>query len=134
MIDNRSVVDIIYYSAFVKIGLKDSDLKLVTTPLYGFTGDFVMPHGTIVLPLTVEEYPRTLTVMTEFIVVDCSSTFNALLGKPNLKTLKAITSIYYLAMKFPTSEGVRIVKESQHNARECYNVAIRIVDRNKRPL
>lgn len=120
MIDNGNAVDILYYNAFIKRGLKDSDLKPVTTPLYYFIGNFVIPNGRIILPLILGEYPKTSTLMAEFFVVDCPSTFNALYGKPSLKALKVVTSIYHLAMNFPTPKGVEIVKESQHYVRECF--------------
>lgn len=82
MVDNGSIVDILYYSAIANMGLRDFDLKLVTTSLYSFIGDFIRPRGRIDLPLTIGEFSRTSTVMIEFLVVDYPSTFNALLGRP----------------------------------------------------
>ena len=37
LVDNGSSVDILYYQAFQKIGLKVSDLKPSPNPVYGFT-------------------------------------------------------------------------------------------------
>lgn len=105
-------MDILYYDAFVRMGVKDSNLKLVTTPLYGFIRDFIMPHGRISLLLTVGEFPKTYTVMAEFFVVECPFAFNALLGSLSIKALKAITSVYHFTMKFPMLERVEIVKGS----------------------
>ena len=48
-------------------------------------------------------------MMTEFLVVDCPSAFNGVIGRPLLKALKVVTSIYNLTMKFPTAEGTRQV-------------------------
>lgn len=70
--------------------------------------------------------------MAEFLVVECPSTFNALLGWLSLKALKAITSVYHLTMKFLTPEGVGVVNGSQVKAKECYTKSVRIVDKNKR--
>lgn len=134
MIDNGSTIDIWYSSVFVRIGLKDGDLKSATTPLYGYIGDFIMLRGRIILPFTVGEYPKTMTVMAEFLVVDCPSTFNTLLGRLSLKALKVATLIYHLVMKFATPEGVGMVKGSQHYARKCYNATIKIVNKAKQPL
>ena len=78
----------------------------MTFPLYGFTGDSVIPKGTIMLAVTLGEPPRMETVMIEFLIVKCPSTFNEVLGIPLLKALKAITSIHYLTMKFPTTSGI----------------------------
>lgn len=43
-------------------------------------------------------------------VIDCLSTYNAILRKPTLNQLRAFTSTYHLLMHFPTKGGVREVK------------------------
>ena len=43
LVDNRSSVDILYFQAFERMGLKVSDLKPSPNPVYGFTGDSVVP-------------------------------------------------------------------------------------------
>ena len=106
LVDNGSSVDILYYQAFQRMGLRDSDLKPSPNPIYGFTGDFVVLVGVITLPLTVGEYPRESCMMEDFLVIDQPSTFNEVLGRPSPKALKAVTSIYHLLMKFPTPNEV----------------------------
>ena len=81
--------------------------------------------GVITLPMMVEEYPRESCVMLDFLVIDQPSAFNAVLGRPSLRALKAITSIYHLLMKFPTPNGVGQVRGNHEEARRCYNQAIR---------
>ena len=58
LVDNGSSVDILYYQAFERMGLKVSDLKPSSNPIYGFTRDSVIPLGVISLPMTLGEYPR----------------------------------------------------------------------------
>ena len=53
VVDNGSSVDILYYQAFQRMGLRDSDLRPSPNPIYGFTRDSVVPVGVITLPLTV---------------------------------------------------------------------------------
>ena len=102
LVDNRSSVDILYYQAFQRMSLKNSDLRPSPSLIYSFTGDSVIPLGVITLPMTVGEYPRESYVMADFLVIDQLSAFNTVLGRPSLRALKAITSIYHLLMKFPT--------------------------------
>ncbi|PON55571.1 Aspartic peptidase domain containing protein, partial [Parasponia andersonii] len=102
LVDNGSAVDILYFDAFKKMGLNESDLKPAAAPLYGFTRDSLMPMGMIELMVSVGTFPRVSSIMTQFLVVDCPSTFNAILGRPTLRELRAVTSIYHLTMKFPT--------------------------------
>ena len=113
LVDNMSSVDILYYKAFKRMGLKDIDLRPSPSLIYGFTGDSVIPVGVITLPLTVGDYPRESCVMVDFLVIDQPSAFNAVLGRLFLKALKAITSIYHLLMKFPTPNGVGQVRGNQ---------------------
>ena len=94
----------------------------------------MQPLGTIELALTMGEQPRQTTVMANFVVVECTSAFNAVLGRPSLRELKAITSVYHLAMKFPTPGGVACVKGEQKEARECYNMSLRAATKPSIPM
>ena len=49
LVDNEISVDILYYQAFQKMGLKVSDLKPSPNPVYWFTGDSITPMGVIFL-------------------------------------------------------------------------------------
>ena len=106
LVDNRSLVDILYYQAFQRMGLKNNDFRPSLGPIYSFIGDSVILVGVITLPMTVGEYPRESCVMADFLVIDQLSAFNAVLDRLSLRALKAITSIYHLLMKFPTLNGV----------------------------
>ncbi|XP_075636588.1 uncharacterized protein LOC142608800 [Castanea sativa] len=55
-----------------------------------------------------------------FLVVDCSSTYNAILGRPTLNLWKAVTSTYHLMIKFPIDYGVEELREDQVATRKCY--------------
>ena len=117
--DNGSSVSILYYQAFQRMDLKNNDLRPSPSPIYGFIGDSVIPIGVITLPMTVRECPRESCVMTDFLVIDQPSAFNVVLGRPSLRELKAITSIYHLLLKFPTPNGVGQVRGNQEEAKRC---------------
>ena len=53
-------------------------------------------------------------------MVDCLSSYNAIIGRPTLNRLKAVTSTYHLSVKFPTEYGIGQVQGDQLAARECY--------------
>ena len=55
-----------------------------------------------------------------FLVVDYSSSYNAIIGRPTLNSWKTVTSTYHLSVKFPTKYGVGEVQGDQLVARECY--------------
>ena len=80
----------------------------------------VQPVGTIVLPVVVGTYPQQITKEVNFLVADCASSYNAIIGRPTLNSWKAVTSTYHLSIKFPTEHGVGQVQGDQLAARECY--------------
>ena len=102
LVDNESFVDILYFQAFGRMGLKVSDLKPSPNPVYDFTGDSVIPRGVISLLMILGEYARQCCVMADFLVIDQPSAFNVVLGRPSLRELRVVTIIHHLLMKFPT--------------------------------
>ena len=100
----------------------------MTSHLYGFTGDSVIPEGTIKLAVTLGEPPQTTTVMIDFLVVQCPSAFNGVLGRPLLKALKAVMSIYYLTTMFPTTTRIGQVRGQQRDSMECYSRSLELVE------
>ena len=74
----------------------------------------------ISLPVVVGAYPQQITKSVNFLVVDCSPSYNAIIGRPTLNSWKAITSTYHLSVKFPTEHRVGQVQGDQLAARECY--------------
>ena len=132
LVDNGSSVDILYLRAYEQMELKLHQHTFTPTPLYGFTGDNLTPRGSIKLAMTIGTYPRVSTVMANFLVVDCPSAFNSILGRPALKELRVVTSIHHLLMKFLTLNGISQVYGSQSKARECYNRFLRTANKDKK--
>ena len=58
--------------------------------------------------------------MIKFLIVDAPSAYNMLLGRPSLNAIRAIPSAYHMVSKFPTENGVGMVRGDQRVARECY--------------
>ena len=71
-------------------------------PLVDFGGTRILPLGAITLSVTVGDYPQQITQDVTFLVVDCSSAYNGIIGRPTLNSWKAATSTYHLMIKFPT--------------------------------
>ena len=101
LVDNGSSADILYYPAFQQMNLGREQLRPVYSLLVGFGGMKVQPVGTISLPVVVGAYPQQVTRNVNFIVVDCSPSYNAIIGRPTLNSWKAVTSTYHLSVKFP---------------------------------
>ena len=51
-------------------------------PLIGFGGTRVYPLGVVTLPVTIGDYPQQIMKDVTFLVVDYSSAYNTILGRP----------------------------------------------------
>ena len=58
LVDNRSSIDILFYSIFFRMRLPTDRLRGVLTSLVGFTGDAIIVEEKITLSLTVETEPQ----------------------------------------------------------------------------
>ena len=128
LVDNGNSADILYYPAFQQMGIDKERLIPTNAPLGGFGGIRVLPLGAITLSVVVGDYPQQITKDVTFLVVDCSSAYNAILGQPTLSSWKVVTSTYHLMIKFPTDYGVGELRGDQVAAHECYIAMMEIDD------
>ncbi|XP_030946323.1 uncharacterized protein LOC115970840 [Quercus lobata] len=128
LVDNGSSADILYYPAFQQMRIDKEWLALTNAPLMGFGGTKVFPLGAIILVVTAGDYTQQITKEVTFLVVDFSSAYNAILGRPTLNSWKAVTSTYHLMIKFPTKYRVGELQGNQIAARECYIAMLEMED------
>ena len=107
---------------------KREQLIPTNVPLIGFEGTRVCPFGKVTLPMMISNYPQQITKDVTFLVVDCSSAYNAILGQPTLNSWKAVTSTYHLMIKFSIEYEVEEVYGDQVAAHECYITMLEMDD------
>ena len=88
IIDQGSAVEIIYLNLYKGLGLKPENLIAYSSPLVSFEGKMVVPKGQLRLPVQI----GIDVVEVDFIVVDIFSPYTAIMGKPWLHTLGAVSS------------------------------------------
>jgi hypothetical protein len=116
-----------FWSLFDKMGLGSKYLIPHKGSLIGFTGDTIIPKGYVDLKVSFGKKPSTKTIPTRFIVVDCPSAYNAIIGRSTLNSLGAIVSTIHLAMKFPGEDGSIVsVHRRSSDARKCYQESLKI--------
>ena len=125
LVNNRSSADIIFSSAFDKMGDGREKLEPVNAHLQGFSRERVLPLGSIQLVLTLGDPPCQAITTVRFLIVDAPSVYNILLARPSLNAMRAIPSAYHMVIKFPTTNGVGMVRGDQRIARECYSASMK---------
>ena len=107
LVDNGSLADIIYLSAFQQLQLDPKRLRPFESPPVSFSGDKVYPRGIVTLTVTIGSYPLQVTNQYNFLVVDSPLSYNVIIGQPILNHWKATTSTYCLKVKFPIKQGLK---------------------------
>ena len=80
LVDNGNSADILYYPAFQQMGINRARLIPTNAPLVGFGGTRAFPLEAITLSVMVGDYPQQITKDVSFLMVDCSSAYNGILG------------------------------------------------------
>ncbi|XP_056854581.1 uncharacterized protein LOC130504029 [Raphanus sativus] len=121
LVENGSSSNIIFHSAFADLGLEPTALTRKVTPLVGFSGEVKQTIWEVLLPV----YAEGINQATKFLVVDCPSSYNVILGRPWIHDMGAVPSTLHKLVKFPTSWGIKAVKGDQENARSCYQITLK---------
>ena len=120
MLDQGSGADVMYPNLFKGLELKNRDISKYDMPLVWFNGRVVAPEGQISLPINMEGKE----VMVAFIVVNSFSPYTTILGQSWIHVIGAILPTLHVKVKFPTEQGITMVRGSQQVARQCLVAAI----------
>ena len=115
MVDQGSATEIMYPDLYKGLGLKPEDLMTYNSPLVSFEGKMVVPKGQIRLSVQAS----TDVVEVDFIVVDAFSPYTAIMGRPWLHSLGAVSSTFHQKVKYPSRGQVLEIVGSQSMARQC---------------
>ena len=96
MVDQGSAAEIMYPDLYKGLGLKFKDLTTYSSPLVSFKGKMVVSKGQIRLPVQA----GADVVEVDFIVVDAFSPYTAIIGRPWLHSLGAVSSTLHQKVPF----------------------------------
>ena len=88
LMDQGSAIEIMYPDLYNGLNLKSEDLTAYESPLISFEGRTVIPKGQIRLPIQTD----LKIVEVDFIVVDSYSLYTAIVARPWLHALGAVSS------------------------------------------
>ena len=97
MVDQGSAAEIMYPDLFKGLNLRAEDLTPYDSPLVSFEGKTIIPKGQIRLPVQA----GAEIVEVDFIVVDAYSPYTAIVARPWLHALGAVSSTLHQKIKYP---------------------------------
>ena len=121
MVDQGSAAEIMYSNLFKGLNLRTEDLTPYNSPLVSFERKVIIPKGQIRLPVQT----GSDTVEVDFIVIDAYSPYTAIVAKPWLHTLGAVSSTLHQKIKYPSGGKIEEILGDQTMARQCMIAAIR---------
>ena len=120
-VDQGSAAEIMYPDLYRGLSLKAEDLMPYSSPLVSFEGNVIIPKGQIRLPMQT----GSEMVEVDFIVVDAYSPYIAIIARPWLHTLGAVSSTLHHKVKYPSESQIEEILGDQAMARQCMVTAIR---------
>ena len=113
--------EIMYPDLFKGLNLRAEDLTPYSSPLISFEGKVIIPKGQIRLPVQA----GSETVEVDFIIVDAYSPYTAIVARPCLHTLGAVSSTLHQKNKYLSGGKIEEILGDQTMARQCMIAAIR---------
>ena len=120
MMDQGSATEIMYHDLYKGLNLKSEDLTPYSSSLVSFEGKLIIPKGQIRLPVQTSSE----VVEVDFIVVDAYSPYTAIVARPWLHTLEAVSSTLHQNIKYPFKGQIKEILGDQSMARQCLVAAI----------
>ena len=95
--------------------MKSEDLTAYDSPLVSFDGKVVIPRGQIRLLMQVS----SKIVEVDFIVVDGYSPYTAIVARPKLHALGAVSSTLHLKVQYSLGDQIEELVRSQSMTMQC---------------
>ncbi|KAL0696439.1 hypothetical protein Bca4012_063619 [Brassica carinata] len=116
LVDTGCSANIIYKSTLERMEVDLCAIAEQPSTIFGLSGDATMTLGSISLLVKAESVAK----ITEFLVVDRPTSYNAIIGTPCLNSIRAIPSTFHLCLKFPTPRGIETIQGNHRMAQVCF--------------
>jgi hypothetical protein len=120
LIDGGNSINLLYRSSLEKLGIPLAQLKPSWLTFHGIVpGHSCTPMGRVQLEVLFGEKGNSRREPVWFKVVDISSPYHVLLGRPALAKFMALLHYAYLKMKLPRPRGVITVSGNFKKSLVC---------------
>ncbi|GJS68131.1 reverse transcriptase domain-containing protein [Tanacetum coccineum] len=104
LVDGGSSLEIMYKHCFINLNINiKSKLIRYRAPMVGFSRETHHPLGVIDLRVTMVRAGRSKMVLMEFAIIKCRSPYNVIIGRTEMRSLRAVGSTIHSMIKFPTN-------------------------------
>ena len=118
--DQGNAAKIMYPDLYKGLNLRAEDLTPYSSPLVSFEGKIIIPKGQIRLPVQT----GSEVVEVDFIFVDAYSLYTAIVIRPWLHTLGAVSSTLHQKVKYPSEGQIKEILGDQSMVRQWLVAAI----------
>ena len=122
LIDQGSFAKVMYQDLYTKLGIGEAEVSSFMSPIFDFSGEPVVPLGKA----------GPVNLQTEFIIINASSPYNAIMGRDWLHRMRAIPSTLHQKLRFPTKDGVMELSGDQVTAKQCVLTSVKQKDIKKK--
>ena len=120
MVDQGSAAELMYPYLYKGLNLKAEDLTPYSSPLVSFEGKIIILKGQV--RLLVQTGSEVVEV--NFIVMDAYSPYTAIVARPWLHILGAVSSTLHQKVKYPSEGQIKEILGDQSLATQCMVAAI----------
>jgi hypothetical protein len=129
LIDGGSSINILYQSSMEKLGIPVAQRKPSRLTFHGIMpGHSCSPMGRIQLEVLFKEKGNRYREPIWFEVVDISSPYHALLGRPDLAKFMAVPHYVYLKMKLPGPRDAITISRCYKKLMECTRASSKLAE------
>ncbi|GJW48994.1 reverse transcriptase domain-containing protein [Tanacetum coccineum] len=123
LVDDGSSSEIMYEHCFRNLNVNiKSKLRRCRALMVGFSGETYHPLGVIDLRVTMGRTGRSKTMLMEFAIIKCRSPYNVIIGRTEMRSLRAVGSTIHSMIKFPTNQGIVTMETSREALWECIHL------------
>ncbi|GJY52491.1 reverse transcriptase domain-containing protein [Tanacetum coccineum] len=119
-VDGSASSKIMYEHCYNQLRLEiRNQMVPATTYLVGFSGEIIWPLGQVSLLVKIGNKEHSTSAWMNFMVVRSHSLYNQIIGRPDVRRIKAIPSTAHGMLKFPVTGKTVMLRSSRIIQLEC---------------
>ncbi|GJX96095.1 reverse transcriptase domain-containing protein [Tanacetum coccineum] len=119
-VDGGSSTEVLYEHCFNRLRPEiKSQMVPATTSLTSFSGETIWPLRQLRLIVTIGDTEHSTKAWMNFMIVRSLSSYNGIIGRPEIKEIQAVPSTAHGMLKFPDDEGIVTIHSTILIPAEC---------------